>query len=282
MKHFIYLNTDILNSYLSQIDDGIINKSQTEVIDEVVTSSDEAITSHENKFETNIGLASLLGMKFTETPEGIKTTNALSQIESGKELIEKLLHDNAFQRFLSYLNTNDMIKDLTNCKIGDYVHFSGEYLLRDIEHILSIFSDNFIDFVSENELSQLKLSDSLKKNRLKEIKNNHKNVKRIITLAKDTIPEPKFMLCNDTFIPLKDKFLRESTPSIRFNHTGKINILGKFTSTLSKSTEIEKLNSDSFSQVFKSFDDVNKAFYKDAMNISIDSKVILPIALYFE
>ena len=33
MKHFIYLNTDILNSYLSQINDGIINKVQSETYD---------------------------------------------------------------------------------------------------------------------------------------------------------------------------------------------------------------------------------------------------------
>ncbi|WP_302537557.1 DUF6414 family protein [Clostridium saudiense] len=281
MKHFIYLNTDILNSYLSQIDDGIINKSQTEVCDEVTTSSDEEITSKGNKFETKLGLASILGMTFTETPEAVKTTNALSQIESGKELIEKVLHDNAFQRFVTYLNNNDMVKSLESCDIGDYVHFSGEYLVRDVDHILSIFSDEFINFVSENELSKLKIADSLKKNKLKQIKDTYKNTKKIISLAKNTIPEPKFILCNDTFIPLKDKFLRESTPSIRFNYPSKIHVLGKFTSTFSKSTNIEQ-STDSFAEVFKSFDNVNKSFYNDAMNIAIDTKVILPIALYFE
>lgn len=277
MKHFIYLNTDVLNSYLSQINDGIVNKVKSEVYDEVKKTSNETITTKENKFEGGFKVPGIFDMKFTETPEGIKTTNALTQLEYGKELIEKMLHDNALQQFIKCIDLNT----LNNCSVGDYVKFSGDYTLTDIDYFLSVYTDEFIEFLAE-KAGENTTKPAIKNKLINNERSSQKNVRKIFTIAKTILPTSKFVSCNDCFIPLTDKYLRESTKSIRFNHTGNITIIGKYISTIDKSVSISSKEKSSFGKLFSSIDNVNKTFYIESFGIPLDNKVIMPIALYFE
>jgi len=282
MKHFIYLNTDILNSYLSQINDGIINKVQSETYDEVTNASKETVVTKESKFKTDVGIPGLFTMQFAETPEGVKTANALTQLEYGKELIEKMLHDNALQQFMNYLNKNNLLKSIDNCNLNDYVSFSGDYNLKDLDYILSVYTDEYINFLADNSVKKLNSSESVKKNARKKEFEAQCDTRRIFRIAKTMLPTAKFIQCSDCLVPLDDKFLRESTKSIRFNYTGKISIIGKYVSTLEKSVSVGIDETSSFGKIFASLDDVNKIFYNSNLGIPLTNKIILPIALYFE
>ncbi|WP_195989623.1 hypothetical protein [Clostridium sp. D53t1_180928_C8] len=282
MQHFIYLNTDMLNSYLSQINDGIVNKVQSESYDEVTNASKETVVTKEGKFQTDLGIPGFFTMKFTETPEGVKTANALTQLEYGKELIEKMLHDNALQQFMNYLNKNNLLKSIDNCDLNDYVSFSGNYNLKDLDYILSVYTDEYINFLADNSVKNLNASESVKKLARKKEFDAQCDTRRIFRIAKTMLPSAKFIECSDCFVPLDDNFLRESTKSIRFNYTGKISIIGKYVSTLEKSVSVGIDETSSFGKIFASLDDVNKIFYNSNLGIPLTNKVILPIALYFE
>lgn len=281
MKHFIYTDSDIINSYLSQINDGLIKSIKTEVTDEVCTSSGNDTTEENSKLTTEIGFKPLLNFKFSDDPNVMKTTNTLSQLESGKELIEKLLHDNSLQLFTDYLESNNMMNTLEDCSIGDYVQFTGDYIIRDLDYIISVYSDEFIRFLSEQNLENV--SDKIKKLKISTAKKEHENTRRIFNIAKQMIPTSKFIICNNCFIPLDEKFLRQTTNSIKFNYSGKLTVLARYTSTLLQSVSSKPIKAtSSFDDMFDSFDDINKIFYCQTLGIDINSRVLIPIALYFE
>lgn len=281
MKHFIYLNTDILNSFLSQINDGIINRTQSESYDSISNASNEAIVTKENKMGTDINLG-FLKMNFTETPEGVTTTNALTQCEYGKELIEKIFHDNSFQQFINYLNENELIKELSLCDFNDYVHLNDNYSLKDLDYLLDVYTDEYIDFYSDQVIKNLNItSQAVKQKRAEEVK-SQKNIRRIFNIARTMLPTSKFIYCSNCLIPLDDKYLRESSKSIRFNYTGKINVIGRVVSTLERSVSVGCNETSNFGKIFESMDEVNKMFYNINLGIPLSSKIIIPIALYFE
>ena len=58
MKHFIYLDTDVLNSYLSQISGGLLKSSKAEISDTIVTGEIEELKQGSEKIKGNFGLAS--------------------------------------------------------------------------------------------------------------------------------------------------------------------------------------------------------------------------------
>ena len=121
MRHFVYLDTDTLNSYLSQINGGLLKSTVNEVKDEIATTKNENTTPGKSNFTTEIGFKLILNLKFSEDKDVINTTNTLSQIETGRELIEKILHDNSLEQFSLYLESINLIASTDVSEIGDYV-----------------------------------------------------------------------------------------------------------------------------------------------------------------
>lgn len=282
MKHFVYLDTDILNSYLSQINDGLVINRHVETNDEVVqTSLNETENAH-SKSERHIGFEPIFGIKLSDNPDVLRTTNTLSQTESGRELIEAVLHDNAFNQLKQFLTQNNNLKTPTNSTIGDYVEFEGEYTIRDLDYLLSIYTDEYIEFLGDEAYKNCNGNDSVKKKHKQDEIKKQKNTKRIFEIAKNMLPSSSFMIVDDCFIPINSKYLRHSLNSMRFNFCGKIHVLGRYTSTMEMSIDGHKYSDASFDNIFKASDEVNKQFYTINMGIPIESKILLPIALYFE
>ncbi|MCR1953166.1 hypothetical protein NSA50_19460 [Clostridium sp. DSM 100503] len=302
MKHFIYLDTDVLNSYLSQINDGLIKNTVNEAADEIASSKEESSLPGKSRFSSELGFKGVFNMKFSEDKDVINTTNTLSQIESGRELIEKVLHDNAFEQLRKYLNKEFRLRDIKECEIGDYVEVAEKYTIRDLDYIINIYTDEFIEFMGDNGIKEyekektangnvdtIKLSNKMKEEKRKAIIKEQRETKRIFYIARNIMPFSKFLLCDGYIIPLNDKFLRESTQKIRFNYSGKIKILGRFTSTIEEAVKREKCIEDTFNTGYSSFDEIYSSLdtvlettYTDILGINKNSKIIEPIALYFE
>lgn len=281
MKHFIYMDTDILYSYLSQINDGLIKNIHKEVTDEVLSTSTNETIEANNKNEVSMGFKPIFNIKLSEDPDVMKTTNTLSQLESGKQLIETLIHDNAFQQFINYLDKNNLLIETSNCKKGDYVKFNDDYVIRDLDYVLSVYTDEFISFLCDESVND-QMGQAVKKAKMSQCKKQHEDTRRIIRIAKSVLPSSSFIISSDCFIPINQKFLRQPLKSIRFNYSGKINILGMYSSTLQDSVSVEKLHFTAFDDMFSSFDEINKIFYNDNIGIPLTHKILVPIALYFE
>ena len=276
------MNTDILNSYLSQINEGLVKGIVNESGDKVKNEKNEKMVPGVDKLETNIGFNPIFNLKFSEDRDILETTTTLSQIESGKELIEKILHDNAYEQLFRYLEKNSMISNEDNVEIGKYVKTETEYLIRDLDYILSIYTDEFIDFLGDSSIENI--SDK-GKNTLQTIKNkeidSQKKTRRIFNIAKNVLPYSKFVVTDKFLVPLNDKFLRESLKAIRFNYSSKIKLFGEFTGDLNSNLNKEE-KSDSFGEILSSLYEVYRSFFIDILGLKTDLKIVIPIALYFE
>lgn len=296
MNHIVYLNTDILNSYLSQINDGLASKNFSETQD-IIKNSKEETNSPGNK-NTNVifSLPKLVSMGFSEDSDFERTTNILSQLESGRELIEKILHDNALEQFRKNILETELLNDINNCSIGNYTEISGSFLVRDFEYIINVYSDEYIDFLCDDAVKTLEdelqnnpgnTNKKILENKIKNIKSQtrkiHNNTRRVFNMAKNILPFSKFIICDNCIIPLESKYLRESATNIRFMYSQNINIIGKYTSTLKDAINREKNAPNiGFNKMFAAMDETFEAFYSKTLGLNESMKIILPIALYFE
>lgn len=303
MRHFVYLDTDTLNSYLSQINGGLLKSTVNESKDEVATTKNENEMPGKSNFTTEIGFKPILNLKFSEDKDVMNTTNTLSQIETGRELIEKILHDNSLDQFSSYLESNNLIADVDSSEIGDYVKFEDKFSIRDLDYLLEFYSDDLMDFFTEEARKESKIlidkqesempNSSQKNAIIKQLRkkadelmkaesDNQKQTRKIINLARNIMPFSKYIVSNNCIIPLTEKYLRSTTNNIRFTYSGNISVVGRYTSDLKDAFARESEVRNEFDGVLKSFDDIFKALYKDTLGLDESMKIVIPIALYFQ
>lgn len=298
MRHFVYLDTDTLNSYLSQINGGLLKSTVNEAVDEIATASLENTKPGKSNFTSEFGFKPILNLKFSEDKDVIDTTNTLSQTEIGRELIEKILHDNAYDQFVAYINNNKLISEIDNGSIGNYIKIEDNFIIRDLNYILGIFSQDFAEFMSENAVTTLRNELNVKKSMMNAngIKAAEKNIEsakksvseeyfgysKLFNIIKMVLPYSEFVICNNCLIPINNKFLRESLNQIRFNYSEKIKIVGRYTSTLKESLNREKKINNSFDDLFSTIDKTFQELYVNTLGFNEDMKIIMPIALYFE
>ncbi|OSA98091.1 UNVERIFIED_ORG: hypothetical protein B2H98_05195 [Clostridium botulinum] len=302
MRHFVYLDTDTLNSYLSQINGGLLKSTVNEVKDEVATTTHENTNPGKSNFTTEMGFKPILNFKFSEDKDVINTTNTLSQTETGKELIEKILHDNALEQFTLYLESNNLI-NTEICKVGDYVKFNAKFSIRDLDYLSQIYSNELVEFFIENskieakhsiEQQEVLLKNNPNKNAIiktlrketdeliKAESNSYVQARKIINLSRTIMPFSKYIVSNNCVIPLTEEYLRSTTNNIRFTYSGEITVVGRYTSDLKDSFARESETRNGFDDVLKSIDEVFKVLYKDTLGLDECMKIIVPIALYFE
>ena len=144
MKHFVYLNTDILNSYLSQINDGLLKSIVNEAGDEIKTTKSDEEKPSNSQVGVKAGVKGFFEVKLTENGAVMSSANTLSQTESGRELIEKIIHDNAFEQLKKHLITEKEIIKKEEDILGKYIELNENFIVRDLDYILNIYTDDFI------------------------------------------------------------------------------------------------------------------------------------------
>ena len=115
MRRFIYLDTDTLNSYIAQIYDGLVQSEEK-----------EKQTSRDEKNENAHQLSGDAGADLKILGKGIegKIGYAYSHLKdtSNMELIRdvqtKMLHDNAFDQLVEYLQDKKLLQGE---EIGDFI-----------------------------------------------------------------------------------------------------------------------------------------------------------------
>lgn len=106
MHKFTYFHIYTINSYLVQIYDGLLHSSERDIQN---SKSNDNQSSHNvlGNGNTNLDiLGNQVEGKLQYTYEHLKDTN---NIELIRYLQTKLLHDNAFDQLISYLNSNKLI-----------------------------------------------------------------------------------------------------------------------------------------------------------------------------
>ena len=136
MRRFIYLDTDTLSSYLAQIFDGLIQNQQTE-------KSVGKKKAKQNQYKT--GLSAQIALKLFGKGVDAKADTAYEHLktvandEVVKDVQTKIMHDNAFNEFVSYLQQNKL---LNGNEIGNFISLEDEFYIFDIAFYQKLFEQN--------------------------------------------------------------------------------------------------------------------------------------------
>ena len=301
MKSFIYLDTDTVNSYIAQIDDGL-KTLQTSTSQN--TSEESKQSSHTVNGEGDVDFSILgkgISAKLDYIYNHIKTdssANLYSDVET------KVLHDNAFKQVVEHLDKNNLISSSPN-KIGQFIKVSGEFHLLDLEYYQKLFSEpDFIKMMDEPKLAEIdaaydmefkkaisgiplnrdtrrsseykeaeKKLESAKKEARSELEKSNKELQNQLSLLLKIFPY-KSIMCIDKFLAVFDeKYLREDIQKAPFKYGRDINMVGYVTNTTHINTN---------STFFSGPSDMINTILKSLFESDEDLYIVHPIALYYE
>lgn len=297
MRRFIYLDTDTLNSYIAQIYDGLVQTQETE------TQSSQT-SDKQSERTSNIGADTDLKV-FGKGIEGkIDFTYRHLKDTSNTELISdvqtKLLHDNAFDQLMNYLNQNNL---LSNHNIGDFIEINDEFYIMDLDYYKKIFGDKkFLDFLKKSQRDKiqalLKIQQDIELSQeganFNEIKKNYTNlskskcaesdksyddIKDIIDMLYTLVPYRRTLCIADNMVVLNDKYMRDNINMTSFKFGGKIKVLGYITNRIETATDTDESSGVSpLAQVGICLNQIMLSFFGQQSSLNI----VHPIAIYYE
>lgn len=297
MRRFIYLDTDTLNSYIAQIYDGLVQTQETE------TQSSQT-SDKQSERTSDIGADTDLKV-FGKGIEGkIDFTYRHLKDTSNTELISdvqtKLLHDNAFDQLMNYLNQNNL---LSNHNIGDFIEINDEFYIMDLDYYKKIFGDKkFLDFLKKSQRDKiqalLKIQQDIELSQeganFNEIKKNYTNlskskcaesdksyddIKDIIDMLYTLVPYRRTLCIADNMVVLNDKYMRDNINMTSFKFGGKIKVLGYITNRIETATDTDESSGVSpLAQVGIGLNQIMLSFFGQQTSLNI----VHPIAIYYE
>lgn len=288
MKRFLYLNSDTLSSYMSQIDDGLIKNKI-----EALKNDSERLNSKKTLIE---GQASadlkILGKGIeADVDSSLESNRQKKSSDSYSNSMEKIIFDEAVEKFEKYLSDNHCLEDIDS--IGNFIKIEKEMFIVDLEYYKNIFSNdsvlNFIKTITVNERYITKESeivktgngnkatydkDKLYKEIKKEVDKEYDEVSKNIEAVLNIVPYNKFGIMDDYLISLDDEYFRDKTKVVAFKYGGKMTLLGHLTNIVNND-----VNSDE-SNIFSTFPSIINTFMLTFFNKK-QIKIVHPIAIYY-
>ena len=295
MKYFLYLNNDIVNSIISQAEQGLI----TEFMNESENSSGKTFDK-----ETKVGalakLSSTLYRFFGAEAEfdyEHTRTNGTKDNHVSKDIVQKTLHDAAYNIAYDYISEQLNKEDAED--LGEYIEITDDFQYIDFNSLLSYFEkDGLVDYIiqdEQNKASQMieeKYSslnreerrnkqgeiNKLIKSMNSEINDKYKNIDKIIKLLHKLLPCDRMYISKKGYIiPIDDRYLRDYPESFSFKYGGSMTCLGYVTNIIGKDTHIED-----GSNVFASMQHGINESLRSILPLTDDNLfIITPIAIYY-
>lgn len=292
MRRFIYLDTDTLNSYLAQIFDGLIQSQETE---KSVGKKKEKQNRFANSLTGQIAFKLFgkgIDVNDEATYEHLKT---VANDEMVRDVQTKIMHDNAFNTFATYLKDNNL---LDGKEIGNFISIEDDFYIFDIAFLQRLFDEN--GFVSglkeiqknniqkeaEQKVQELNREQSRGKSLQKQVKDfvdaaTSKNEEEylagenLVNMLASIIPYPQMMCISNYLVVLKEEYLRDSLSTAAFKYGGKIKVVGYITN---KVTAQANTHVSAFSAIGNSINALMKVFFENAEEMY----VVHPVAIYYD
>lgn len=294
MRRFIYLDTDTLHSYIAQIYDGLVQTQETET---------QSSTSSGSGNEKSLAVGGDAKFKILGKGIGAKADFAYKHLKdtTNSELISdvqtKLLHDNAFDQLLEYLQNE---KAFCSNNIGDFILIEDSFYILDLEYYERLFNNKtLLDFIKSTQesaaLAQLEAEKATrlsmpnaKKNEIdreynkkkadakNKIKEEYDTLKKIIELFIAIIPYRRTLCISDNMVVLNDSYMRDNLDMSAFKYGGKIKVLGYITNKIGDQSNVESL--PEFAQIGAGLNEAMLSFFSNKSTLNI----IHPIAIYYE
>ena len=277
MKHYIYIDKEILNSYISQIYGGILDRGKSE--NELIKKEAQEIITPEEKIKATVkgGIPGILnGDIETEYDLKDKFVREIDSSSASKEVIEKIYHDNLLDNLIEYINSNETVnKNMSVIQYGEYVEFSLPFNFVNHSYLKSISNNEF-----RRAFEKIMNATSTGNDKaMKDAKFAMELIGNFTTFFESCFPAKQLIINDNIIIPLDDQFLREKPEMIDFKYGGNIVVIGKVTKDCSKDVNVFGLYNKEFGD---SIAEVKQAMYNVFLPNYKKSFIITPIALYFE
>lgn len=277
MKHYIYIDKEILNSYISQIYGGILDRGKSE--NELIKKEAQEIITPEEKIKATVkgGIPGILnGDIETEYDLKDKFVREIDSSSASKEVIEKIYHDNLLDNLIEYINSNETVnKNMSDIQYGEYVEFSLPFNFVNHSYLKSISNNEF-----RRAFEKIMNATSTGNDKaMKDAKFAMELIGNFTTFFESCFPAKQLIINDNIIIPLDDQFLREKPEMIDFKYGGNIVVIGKVTKDCSKDVNVFGLYNKEFGD---SIAEVKQAMYNVFLPNYKKSFIITPIALYFE
>lgn len=293
MKRFLYYNQDSVNSFLAQIENGLlVSENKTaEKTDSLsnTTGIKSDVTGDLSAKVLGIG-AALKGNLHADDSDTEVATTLIRNVQ------EKALHDYAFEKIYDYVINENLVNN-DNPKIGDIVLVTETLTFLDFKYFQSMFSENgpmklYNDQSKkalETQLAELKASvpkgtqmPVLIKNQIEEIKakvNNaepqRKELLKNMEVLRNTLPHDRFVMTSNMLIPLDDESFRDNPNIIAFKYGGEMSIMGYVTNVVSN--EEKQTTNNNFAPYYVTINKMMMGLFNNQDKIYI----VHPIALFY-
>lgn len=294
MRRFIYLDTDTLNSYLAQIFDGLIQENEIE-------TSKGKNTEKQNRFGTN--LAGQIALKLFG--KGVDTTaqatyehlKTVANEEMVRDVQTKIMHDNAFDQFVSHLQEKGLLRD-SDVQIGNFVSIEDSFYIFDISFYQDLFSEKgFVGLLEEiqkqntqKEAEQQFEDLPREQRRNKDVKSkvadiveeanakNHEGydaIRKMVDMLAAIIPYPQVLCIRNYMVILDEKYMRDNLSTAAFKYGGKIKVVGYITNKVNAQANTPV---SVFAGIGNSINALMKIFFDNTDEMYI----VHPVAIYYD
>lgn len=293
MKRFLYYNQDSVNSFLAQIENGLLvsensTAEKTESISNTIELKSD-VTGDLSAKVLGIG-AALKGNLHADDSDTEVATTLIRNVQ------EKALHDYAFEKIYNHVVQENLVNN-DNPQIGDLVLITETPTFLDFNYFQLLFSENGAVKFS-NDLSKKELNaklDELKakvpkgtqmpvliKTQIDEIKakvNNaepeRKELLKTIEVFRNTLPYDRFVMTSNMLIPLDDENFRDNPNIIAFKYGGEMSIMGYVTNVISN--EEKQTPNNNFAPLYDTINKVMLSIFNNQDKVYI----VHPIALFY-
>ena len=277
MKHYIYIDKEILNSYISQIYGGILDKEKTEKANMI--EKEHKMDTPEERIKATVkgGLPGIIsGDIEAEYDIKEKETKSLTDTSISKEVIEKIYHDNLLDNLIEYITKKEkIIQDIHEIEYGSYIFLDIPFNFVNHDYLNSISNRPFKDAFGKI----MNVTSNINDETVKQAKSAMELISNFTTFFESCFPAKQLIIADNLIIPINDTYLRENPNMIDFKYGGNIKVVGKVTKDCSKDENFFGLYNKEFG---KSIQEVKDAMYKIFLPNYKKSFIITPIALYFE
>ena len=276
MKHYIYSDTNILNSYISQIYDGVLKGKKTENKKE--TLNEDTINSPKEKITSTIdgGIPAVIKGTIQANYERENKQEKFSDVSVASEVIETIFHDNLLDYLLEYLDEQEILKSkVEDFSQGDFIKVKIPFRFINNDYLKSISSQKFKE-------AFMKINNTFSGGTSQEDKDMKKSIELINNFSiiiEQLLPTEHLVISEDMIVPLIKEYFREKPELIDFKYSGDIILIGKITGKDNKDVIIDGFLNKDFS---KALNEVKKEMYNLLLPNYQKSLIVAPVALYFE
>lgn len=296
MRHFIYLDNDLLLSYYSQAFDGLEKSRQMGISD--ATSE----THHSEVIRTKGGLTGSVGNLIFGLGGGFEgeTTHPYTiyvENQTANELVTKTMHDNILDAVMEHAETKKDVCSLETPSVGKYINLKLSTKFFDVDYLLDIMNEDFLQVIWHNTYNRslanalpnlnmspqnaAKAKDKAARKDADDEQKGIENTIRILKAMRSVLPFRSFCYTQNVIVPFAKKNLKEEIQHCMYKYEGDVRLFGRitkigFTMFRSESRDIFSELNDSLFELIRSF------MEKIGVPNVNDLLVVAPLAIFYE